>query len=165
MSRERLRVSMLAAATVVLIAAGGCMDALEPTSVSPVVRITALDEATVASETQVASRFETTLLVRNTSNRTLYLDMGYRRTEKLIDQTWVVALESGATRFASVRVLGPAQTINLSHTASSLDSPPVSVLQHIRGLYRVRLRLAFDRGGLEELPAGESYSQPCPVTW
>lgn len=139
------------------------MDAVEPTPVSAAVRITALDESTVASETQVASRFETTLLIRNTSGRTLYLDMSYRRTEKLIDQTWLVAVESGSAKFASTRSVGPGQTINIIHAASSLDSPPVSLLQHVRGLYRVRLRLAFDRSGVEELPAEESYSQPFVV--
>ena len=41
-----------------------------------------------------------------------------------------------------------------------VTAPEDVLLSHVRGLYRLRLRLAFNPGGAEELPQQDSFSQP-----
>jgi hypothetical protein len=103
--------------------------------------------------------------VQNTGSRTIFLDRIYTRAEKLIDQEWELAIETPEAAFASVRTLLPNQsttfTYRVNYVRGSLPAAPY--LEHLRGLYRVRLRFSFTANGSDPLPSEESYSQPFAV--
>jgi hypothetical protein len=142
-----------------------CLDAVAPTPTSTSVTITPVNRSTRGSESGAASKFQMDFRVRNTGSRTIFLDRIYTRTEKLVDQEWELATETTGAPFASVRTLLPNQSTTFSYGVNYVrDTSPFAMhLEHIRGLYRVRLRFSFASAGIDPLPPEESYSQPFAV--
>lgn len=162
------RTRRLIAITLAFVAAPSavaCLDAVAPTPTSTSVTITPVNRSTRGSEDGGVSEFQMDFRVRNTGSRTIFLDRIYTRTEKLIDQEWELATETTGTPFASVRTLLPNQSTTFSYRVNYVrDTSPFALhLEHIRGLYRVRLRFSFASGGIDPLPPEESYSQPFAV--
>jgi hypothetical protein len=141
------------------------MDAVAPTPVSSSVSITPVTRSTHGDANDAGARFAIDLRIRNTGSRTIFFDRLYGRTEKLIDQQWEFATESTAPAFGSVRTITPGQSLTFTFQMLYVSgkSPPSTYLEHIRGLYRARLRFSFTSTGSELFPPEESYSQPFAV--
>jgi hypothetical protein len=141
------------------------MDAVAPTPVSSTVSITPVTRSTRGDANDSGARFIIDLRIRNTGSRTIFLDRLYGRTEKLIDQKWEFATETTTPAFGSVRAIGAGQSFTLTYQMLYVKgrTPPSIHLEHIRGLYRARLRFSFTSSGSDPFPAEESYSQPFAV--
>jgi len=106
------------------------------------------------------------LRIRNRGARDIYLDGDYRRLEKLVDQKWKLATQRDNFPFASVRVIRASQSITMSYVMVYVrgTSPETVLLENLRGLYRVGLRLSLTPNGSDLFPLDESYSVPFSVT-
>lgn len=160
-----LRRFALAAALVAGASSSGCLDAIAPTPTSSLVAITPINRWTRGEESESGSRFFIELRIRNAGSRTIFLDRLYGRTEKLIDQKWELAIETTTPPFGTVRSIPPNQSITIGYLVQYVPgvSPDSPYLEHLRGLYRVRLRLSYSSNGTDLLPPEDSYSQPFAV--
>ena len=142
-----------------------CLDAMAPTSKSAAVTITPTTRSTGGTENKSGSRFAITFRVRNPASRTIFLDRFYARTEKLIDQKWVMVMETIPPTVGFMRTIPSGQSLTNEYLVQYLRgiSPASPYLEHVRGLYRVRLRLSYLSNGAELLPPEESYSEPFVV--
>lgn len=156
----------MAAAIVSCAVSVSCLESVEPTPESTVLSIEPLTPYVRGVETATSSRFQMEFRIRNNSTRPVYLDLAYRRFEKLVDQKWELAAETTAAPFTAVRTIQPGVRISVVfsvvHTRGS--SSQFELIQHVRGLYRARLRLAYNPGGTDQLPLEDSYSLPFAVT-
>ena len=143
----------------------GCLDAVAPTPVSTVVSITPLDRSTRGNESDGGTRFHIEIRIRNIGSRTIFLDRLYARTEKLVDQEWELALETAGPPFGSIRTIPAGQSFTLTYSVSYVraTSPKLVHLEHVRGLYRARFRMAFTSNGTDILAPEDSYSRPFAV--
>ena len=138
---------------------------MAPTPTSSVITITPTTRSIPGLESPAGNRFTLEFRIRNTGSRPIYVDRVYGRTEKLIDQKWEMVMERIPPAFASVRVIPPGQSITFEHLVQYVRgvSPSSPYLEHIRGLYRARLRFSYLANGSEPLPSEESYSAPFVV--
>ena len=76
------------------------------------------------------------------------------------------ALEQSAGNFVSVRIINPGRTVTINYVVAYErgSMPPSPLLDHIRGLYRMRLRFSYTSNGTDPLPVEDSYSQPFAVS-
>ena len=162
-SRRLLR---LAAAGVSCLLSVSCLESVEPTPESSMLSIEPLTPFVRGTEAATFSRFQMEFRIRNTGTRPVYLDPGYRRFEKLVDQKWELATESTNVPFATVRTIAPGVRISIVFIVTHVrgSSSQSDLIEHVRGLYRARLRLAYDPGGSDQLPLEDSYSRPFAVT-
>jgi len=160
-SRVGLSVAALAMSATLI----ACLDTAAPTPASTLVSVSPARSWVRANETQAGIRFVIDLEIRNTGSTRIYLDRGYGRTEKLIDQKWKVVLERSATPFTTVRSIEAGQLTVVSYVVEYVRgvSPESVYLARARGLYRAGLRFAFAADGTTPLPAEESYSKPFVV--
>ena len=144
---------------------GSCLEPIEPTPSSELISIVPVSPFTRGFETETITRFEINIRVQNNGTRTIYLDGSSYRLEKLVDQKWIVARETPPASFQATREIGQSQRVTSSYVMlyNRVTAPQDVLLSHVRGLYRLRLRLAFNPGGAEELPQQDSYSQPFAV--
>jgi len=161
------RVTGRSAAILGIIAAIGCLEPLEPTPDSSPVMITPQSDVIPATDVAGGWTFTLPLRVTNTGSRTVYVDLSYRRTEKLIDQKWEIAVQTQS--FGQWRAILPSQTQSIGYGvtyARATSGPPTSsaVLEHARGLYRVGLHLSYTLDGNELLPAENYYSRSFVVS-
>jgi hypothetical protein len=121
---------------------------------------------TTGSQTETTSTFQIELRIRNKGSHDIYLDGDYRRLEKLVDQKWKLATVRDNFPFASVRVIRASQSAMVSYAMVYVrgTSPETVLLENLRGLYRVGLRLSLTPNGSELFPLEESYSAPFSVT-
>jgi hypothetical protein len=163
--RASLRLYGVAVAFAGCLVLGSCLEPLEPTPVSQLVTIAPVSPFTRGFETEIMTRFEINIGLQNHGTRTIYLDGAYYRLEKLVDQKWVVARETTASSFQAVRTILPGQRVTRSYVIlyNRVTASDDVLLSHVRGLYRLHFRLAFNSGGAEELPQQDSYSQPFAV--
>lgn len=138
---------------------------MPPTPTSAAVTITPTARSIPGLESQAGTRFILEFRIRNTGSRQIYVDRLYGLTEKLIDQKWEPVMERTPPPFASIRIIGAGQSITFEHLVQYVRgvSPSSPYLEHIRGLYRVRLRFSYLPNGTEPLPPEESYSEPFVV--
>src|SRR5215212_4799164 len=105
--------------------ATSCMDVAEPTPVATFVRIEPRTPNTYGIESETLSAFHMEFVTRNSGTRRIYLDLGYYRLDKLVDQKWVLAYERSATPFQSVEGINPsAQTFHSTNAISSRGPDP-----------------------------------------
>ena len=163
---NRMRTAAVAAGVFCIFASVSCLESIEPTPTSAVVSIVPANGSVTGAQTDAFTRFMMPLVITNTGSRPVYLDLGYRRAEKLVDQKWELALEQSAGNFVSVRILNPGRTVTINYVVAYErgSSPPLPLLDHIRGLYRMRLRFSFTSNGTDPLPVEDSYSQPFAVS-
>jgi hypothetical protein len=148
-----------------IVLTSGCLDPMEPAPTSSVVTITPTTRSVRGQESETGSRFGIEFRVRNTGSRTIFLDQFYAHTEKLIDQKWKVVMETTPPVFASARTIPTGQSVTAQYLVQYVGgvSPESPYLEHVRGLYRVRLRLSYRSNGSELVPPEESYSEPFVV--
>ena len=163
---NRIRIVAAAAGMACLVASLACMEAIEPTPASALVSIVPANGYVTGEQSDTFTRFLMPLVISNRGARAIYLDLGYRRAEKLVDQKWELAVEQTAGDFVSVRILGPGRTLTINQVIAYQrgSSPALPLLEHIRGLYRIRLRFSYTNNGTDLLPVEDSYSQPFAVT-
>ncbi|HEX6573534.1 MAG TPA: hypothetical protein VF042_01070 [Gemmatimonadaceae bacterium] len=146
-----------------LISSTGCLDVIEPTPVSSSVEIVAAK--TSGFELTATNFISASFQITNTGTRALYVDTKYRRLEKLVNQRWELVDEQSPTSLAFSSSLPPNRRIvasySLVHDRNGRSGSPL--LEHVRGLYRLRFRIALIATGTELLPEEESYSQPFAV--
>lgn len=147
---------------VTLLAAFGCLEPMEPTPDSAPVVITPRMESILVTKLASGWTFTLQLRVRNYGTRTVFVDLSYRVTEKLIDQKWKIAAFSPETR--QLREIPPSQTQTISYAVTYvhgtvLPGTQAGILEHARGLYRVGLRLFYSSNGSDPLPAENYYSR------
>ena len=161
-----MRAAAFVAAVFCILSSMSCMEAIEPTPESTLLSIDPADGSVRGTQSDSMTRFLMPLVIRNKGSRAIYLDLGYRRTEKLIDQKWELAAETANGNFASIRLLNPGRTVTIDLVVVfRRGSPPAApLLEHIRGLYRARLRFSYTGNGTDLLPVDDSYSQPFAVT-
>jgi hypothetical protein len=149
-----------------LVTTTSCMEPVEPTPTSTLLSIDPLNLYTTGSQTESNSTFHMELRIRNKGSRDIYLDGDYRRLEKLVDQRWKLATERDNFPFASVRVIRASQSVSIPYSMVYLrgSSPGTVLLENLRGLYRVGLRLSLTPNGSELFPLETSYSIPFSVT-
>ena len=138
---------------------------MAPTPTSAAIKITPTTRSTPGEESEGGSRFAIEFRIRNTGSRTIFLDRLYARVEKLIDQKWEMVKEITPPPFVSVRSIPAGQSITTEYLVQYVRGvPPESpYLEHVRGLYRVRLRFSYLSNGTEPLSPEESYSEPFVV--
>lgn len=146
-----------------LMATLGCLDSMEPAPASAQVSIFPLKEAALAVPSRTGYTFSMTLIVTNTGSRTIYVDQIYRRTEKLVDQKWELAVESPTAPVGLTRVIGPLQTQSMPYVVTYVPGTDFPLLEHMRGLYRVGLRMAYATDGSEPITGDAPYSRPFAV--
>jgi len=132
-----------------------CLDSIEPTPDSSPLSITPAVGAVPVEKTPNLTTISLSLRVKNDSDRTVYVDLLYRKTDKLIDQKWEVAAESAPSTI--FRSIAPGQTQQILYV---LSYPPgrYPLLEKVRGVYRVGLRAFYDLNITEPLPAQPAYS-------
>ena len=161
-SRQLLR---MAAAIVSCAVSVSCLESVEPTPESTVLSIQPLTPYVRGVETAASSRFQMEFRIRNNGTRPVYLDLAYRRFEKLVDQRWELAAETTAAPFTAVRTIQPGVQISVVFSVvHTRGSSSFELIEHVRGLYRARLRLAYNPGGTDQMPVEDSYSLPFVVT-
>ena len=161
-----MRTAAIAAGVFFVLSSVSCMESIEPTPKSAVMSIVPANGYVTGDQTETFTRFLMPLVITNTGSRPVYLDLGYRRAEKLIDQKWELAIEQSAGNFVSVRIINPGRTVTINYVVAYQrgSTPPLPLLDHIRGLYRMRLRFSYTSNGTDPLPVEDSYSQPFAVT-
>lgn len=161
---DRSRWLLIVAA--ILLSTTSCLDPIEPTPTSTLVSIDPLNLSAVGLQSETTSAFHIELRIRNRGSRDIYLDGDYRRLEKLVDQKWKLATERDNFPFSSVQLIRVSQgaTISYAMVYTRGKSPETVLLENLRGLYRVRLRLSLTPNGSEPLALDESYSRPFSVT-
>ena len=154
----------LALGATALLSGGACLDTIEPTPISADVAITTVsaDGRELDQRRLVGAGFS----IENTGTRRIYIDRNYFRLEKLVNQRWQLAAEQDGPFSTGLVGLAPGRTV---FTSKNFIHDPAAVIQfplieHVRGLYRMRFRFSFTADGSELLPADESYSQPFGVT-
>ncbi len=160
-TRTRGRVASAATTGVCLLATLACLDSIEPTPQPTQISIVPQTGELVATSLKNGFTLSMQIFVRNNGGRTIYVDQFYRRTEKLVDQKWELAVESPAA--PSFRTVGPSQTQSLPYVVTYLNGSRFTLLEHVRGLYRVGLRVSYSPNGAELFPAESSYSLPFVV--
>jgi hypothetical protein len=151
----------VAAAITGLLATVACLDSIEPTPRPAQISVVpSLGELVI---TPLASGFTWSMqvFVRNNGGRNIYVDQTYRRTEKLVDQKWELAIESPMS--PSFRTVIPSQTQSLPYVVTYVNGSKSTLLEHVRGVYRVGLRVSYTPNGNELFPAESSYSLPFVV--
>ena len=160
------RLMRIAAVIAISVASVSCLESVEPTPVSTVLSIDPATTFVRGVEAATFSRIQVEFRIRNNTTRPVYLDLAYRRFEKLVDQKWELAVESTGNPFAAVRTIQPGVRISVVfsvvHNRGSVSES--DLMEHVRGLYRTRLRLAYDTGGNDQIPVEDSYSTPFAVT-
>ena len=147
----------------VLLSSSACLDTLEPTPTSAAVAITTIsaDGRELDRRRLVGAGF----VIENTGTRRIFIDRNYFRLEKLVNQRWELAAEQDGPFTTTLAGLGPGRTAftskNFVHDPAGTEFP---LIEHVRGLYRMRFRISFKGDGTELLPAEESYSRPFSVT-
>ena len=134
-----------------------CLDPIEPTPESWPLWITPAVQAVTIQEVKNLYTISVSLRVRNNGERTVYVDLRYRETDKLKDQKWEVAAESAPSDL--FRAIEPGQTQQILYV---LSYPPgrYPLLENVRGLYRVGLRAFYQSNGTSPIPAQPAYSSP-----
>ena len=154
----------LALGITALLSSSACLDTLEPTPTSTAVAITTLsaDGRELDQRRLVGAGFS----LENTGTRRIFIDRNYFRLEKLVNQRWKLAAEQDGPFNPALTGLAPGRTTftskNFVHDPAAVTQFPL--IEHVRGLYRMRFRISFTSNGTELLPAEESYSQPFSVT-
>jgi hypothetical protein len=141
----------------------GCMNAMEPTPVSSSVKIVAYEATGV--ELATTNIISVDIDISNTGTREIFVDMDYRRLEKLVNQRWVLASENTVEPTPLLVRLRPLDTQGVTHTF--IHDPRTGtepLLTHMRGVYRVGFRILYSPSGGDRIPAAESYSRPFAVT-
>ena len=97
----------------------------------------------------------------------MFIDTGYRRLEKLVDQRWEIADEvfppNNIFR-ANTPSLGTNRVTTVSYAAVyDRTKGGASLLAHVRGVYRIGFRMAFAFDGSHMIPQEETYSKPFAV--
>ena len=143
-----------------------CLEPLQPTPVSTVISIQPASPFTRGFDSETISRFEIAIRLQNLGSRTIYVDASYQLIEKLIDQKWTLARESPPSPFVAFRAIPQGQRVTVSYVVlyNRATSPDNQLLEHIRGLYRMGVRLAYNANGTDPLSSGDSWSQPFAVT-
>jgi len=165
--RSSRRVIRLSAAFLGIFAVTSCLEPLEPTPDSSPVIITPQSTAVPATILGSGWTFTLPLRITNTGSRTVFVDLSYRLTEKLIDQKWEIATLSRS--FGQWRAIPPSQTQSLGYAvtyAHGTSAPPTSsaILEHARGLYRVGLHLSYTSDENSLLPGENYYSRSFVVS-
>ena len=142
-------------AVVMAFAPAACLDSIEPTPDSSPLSITPAVGAVPVQKLPNLSTITLSLRVRNDGDRTVFVDLLYRKTDKLIDQKWEVAAESAGSFIT--RSVAPGQTQQILYV---LSYPPgrYPLLERARGVYRVGLKAFYDEGMTEPIPAQPAYS-------
>jgi hypothetical protein len=150
---------------VLLIASLSCLEPAEPTPVSPDVRIEASFGTVNGFESDQVSSFAAQLTIVSTSSRPIFVDGSRIFFEKLVDQKWKYAAPDDRRTFNSIFVLegGAARGVEASVLYVRSTGNELSILDHIRGVYRAHFRLGFDRTFDEKLDSASTYSQPFTV--
>lgn len=156
-----LRKSVLLAAAVT----ASCLTPLEPTPQSDTITITPVNASTLGAELPSGSFFRAEILIANKSQRIVYVDANRRFLEKLVDQKWMYAYGDTGGNFISPTRLNPSgsSTFAYSVTMDKGSTPARPLVEHIRGLYRVHYRIAFNPAGTDVLDSATTYSQPFAV--
>ena len=143
----------------------GCLDTMEPTTVSQYVSIESLNASGV--ELALTNVVTATIRIRNTGTQQVFIDTGYRRLEKLVDQRWEVANESvspGNVFRANNPGLGTNRVSTVSYSAVyDRSKGDTALLAHVRGVYRLGFRMAFAPDGSNMIALEETYSKPFAV--
>ena len=150
----------------VIVSLAACVQAAEPTPTSDLISVDPERPTTRITQTSTTSFFDMPIHFRNTSGRPIYIDASYRGIEKLIDQKWRVAVENNPSPFSSTAFLLPGRETRFSVTVffNPKNAGSTPLLEDMRGLYRVRFRVAFDSRGADPLPSDAGLSQPFAVT-
>ena len=149
------------AATIGLLATLSCLDSIEPTPQPSQISVVPQKGELVTTPSSNGFTWSMQIFVRNNGTRNIYVDQIYRRTEKLVDQKWELAIESPMA--PSFRTVAPSQTQSLPYVVSYFNGTNYPRLEHVRGLYRVGLRVSYQPNGNELFPAESSYSRPFVV--
>jgi hypothetical protein len=148
-----MRRQLLAAA--IVFAPLACLDSIEPTPDSSPLSITPAVGAVPVKKLPNLSTITLSLRVQNRSDRVVYVDLLYRKTDKLIDQKWEVVAESPpSTIFRSIE---PGQTQQILYVLS-YEPGRYPLLEKVRGVYRIGLRGFYDLNITEPLPSQPAYS-------
>ena len=142
-----------------------CIQSAEPTPSSTLIKVDPERTAVHITNTQYTSFFEVPVHFTNTSSQVIYIDAPYRAVEKLIDQKWKLATENSPPPFSSTSTLAPGRetryTVIVSFNPQQTSATPL--LEDLRGLYRIRFRMAFDSRGTQPLPPEAGISKPFAV--
>jgi hypothetical protein len=142
-----------------------CLTPMEPTPQSDIVTITPVNASTLGAELPSGSFFRTDILIANKSQRIVYVDANRRFLEKLVDQKWIYAYGDTEGNFIGPTSLSPSGKATFAFSVAMVrnSSPARPLVEHIRGVYRVHYRLAFDRAGTDVMDSATTYSQPFVV--
>lgn len=140
-----------------LVALAGCLEPVEPTPNSAPLSITPIVEATSVFKDGDSFAFSLPLTVKNVGTRTVYVDLFYRRTEKLVDQKWEVAAESTPTNL--LRSFAPNESRRIEFIVVYKLDAGYPLLEQARGVYRVGLRAFYAANATDPISATPSYSK------
>ncbi len=101
--------------------------------------------------------FSLPLTVKNIGTRPVYVDLFYRRTEKLVDQKWEVAAESTPTNL--MRLFAPNESRRIEYVVSYKLGAGFRLLEQVRGVYRVGLRAFYGANQTDPISDLPSYSR------
>jgi hypothetical protein len=152
-------------APLVALVSASCLTPLEPTPQSDIVTITPVNASTLGAELPSGSFFRADILIANKSQRFVYVDANRRFLEKLIDQKWMYAYGDTEGNFIGSTPLSPSGSSTFAFSVAMVKNsgPARPLVEHVRGVYRVHYRLAFDRAGTDVLDSATTYSQPFVV--
>ena len=157
--------SAKAALALLLLGWVSCLEPVEPTPTSNEVTILAAFGTTNGFESDQVTSFATQLDFVNKSSRPIYVDGTRIFFEKLVDQKWRYAAVDDRRTVNQVFLMEPLATRSLQASVLSVkgSTTEVPILDHIRGVYRAHVRVAFDLGFTQMLDSASTYSQPFTV--
>lgn len=97
------------------------------------------------------------LVVKNVGTLPVYVDLFYRRTEKLVYQKWQVAAESSPTNF--LRQFAPGEGRRIEYVVTYKPGTGYRLLEQVRGVYRVGLRAFYAADQTNPVSTTPSYSK------
>lgn len=140
-----------------VVATTGCLETIEPTPNPAPLTITPLVEATTVVKQGDGFAYSLPLVVKNVGTRPVYVDVFYRRTEKLVNQKWQVAAESAPTIF--LRQFAPNESRRIEYVVWYKPGAGNRLLEQVRGLYRVGLRAFYAADQTDPVSSTPSYSK------
>lgn len=140
-----------------LVALVGCLEPIEPTPNSAPLSITPMLEATSVIKGTDGFTFSLPLMVKNVGTSTVYVDLYYRRTEKLVDQKWEVAAESVPTSI--LRSFAPNESRRIEYIVVYKPGEAYPLLEQARGVYRVGLRAFYGNTATDPISPSPLYSK------
>jgi hypothetical protein len=155
----------LAGAAIAALLSVSCLEPVQPTPVSDVVTIGAVDPTVFGTEKSGSSFFLIDIRISNKSARRIFVDDTERFVEKLVDQKWVYAYGPTTGQFRPAASVGAQRGLVFSQRIANVkgSEPFYPLLVHVRGLYRIHFRLAYDQLGIELVDSASTYSQPFTV--